>query len=258
MRLDRALERLRVFVARRGITSTAAALGMALESHATTALVPAGLAVSVTSTALAVGAAPVGAAALAGLTGLMSSMKFSIGVGAAVLLATALGVATHKIQSHRRATAAFAQASREVAALTARQRDLADELRLTEEATAALQSQIEQTLAAQAATSTAAAAAEPPASTVWDPAEQGTNFMARHPSVRRALEAYARARAHYRYAPVYAALGLRADQIDEFQLLMSGGLSMGTPGPDGLYSDRWLSFVNAGPIPISTEYKERL
>lgn len=83
MRVDRALDKLRGELARRGITSTSAALAAALTGHSVVAA-PAGLAATITGAALA----GVGAAT-AGLTGatFMSITKVQVG------LAAALGVA---------------------------------------------------------------------------------------------------------------------------------------------------------------------
>lgn len=88
MRVDRALEKLRGALARRGITSTSAALGVALANQAAAA-VPVDLATSVT------GAALIGATAASG-TGLtwlaiFTMSKIKIGIVSAVLVA---GLAT--------------------------------------------------------------------------------------------------------------------------------------------------------------------
>jgi len=80
MRVDRAVEKLRSLLMRRGITSTTAALAVTLANQAVVAA-PAGLAAAVTETALA-GAAATGTAALA----LMSMTKLQIAIAAAVVL----------------------------------------------------------------------------------------------------------------------------------------------------------------------------
>lgn len=258
MRVDRALERLRGLIARRGITSTTAALAVVLESQATAAGIPAGLTVSVTSTVFALGTAPAGVTAIASLTGFMSSLKLSLGVGAAVLVATTLGVATFEFTSHRNHAAALAEAGRTLTALTAQQRDAGYKLLLAEQATAELRRKFDETRATQESATAAAVAAAQAEATVWDPMKQGTIFMERHPSVERALEAYAKARAHFRYAAIYEALGLKPEQIDEFQSLLSRGIGMGAAGSDGHYSNRSLSLVTKGPLPSSTEYRERM
>lgn len=81
MRVDRAIDKLRTLLARRGITSSAAALSLALSSQALIAA-PAGLVTTVTGVALSAG----GTAAT--LT-FMSLTKLQIAVASAVLLAGA-------------------------------------------------------------------------------------------------------------------------------------------------------------------------
>ena len=89
MRGERALERLGAALAKRGITSTSAALGIALGQQVGVAA-PAGLAATVTGTALAqAGAAGSGLAMLFGLT----KVQFGIAAGIA-----ALGTATFVLQ----------------------------------------------------------------------------------------------------------------------------------------------------------------
>ncbi len=78
MRTDRAVDKLRVLLARRGATSTAAALALALANQAIVAA-PAGLATAVTNTALA------GSGAVATLT-FMSLTKLQLGLAGAVLV----------------------------------------------------------------------------------------------------------------------------------------------------------------------------
>lgn len=83
MRVDRAVEKLRVLLARRGATSTTAALALALANQAVVAA-PAGLAATVTSTALA------GTGTVAALT-LMSLTKLQLAFAGAVV-ATGAGI----------------------------------------------------------------------------------------------------------------------------------------------------------------------
>jgi RNA polymerase sigma factor (sigma-70 family) len=91
LRVDRAVEKLRQLLARRGITSTGAALATALMAHAS-APAPLGLAATVSSAALTSLAAPSGAVALGGLL-FMSKSIFAtvaiaglVGAGAAYLI----------------------------------------------------------------------------------------------------------------------------------------------------------------------------
>ncbi len=89
MRVERALDKLRGALAKRGVTSTAAALGVMLAEQAVAAA-PAGIAGRVSSTAFAGGAA--GGGHTAGLLGSLASAKTPLLVGGAavVLLAAAI------------------------------------------------------------------------------------------------------------------------------------------------------------------------
>ncbi len=93
MRMERALEKLRTVLTRRGIASTTAALGVALANQAAAA-VPAGITASVTSAALA-GATAVSVSSLAGFLTYMSTTKIVSGVAATVAL-LAIFSATHE------------------------------------------------------------------------------------------------------------------------------------------------------------------
>lgn len=103
MRVDRALDKLHALLARRGMTSTAAALGLALANQAAAA-VPAGLAASVTSGALA-GAATAGGSAVAlKILSFMSTTKILAGVASlAVLAATAITLRQQQTNTDLRA-----------------------------------------------------------------------------------------------------------------------------------------------------------
>ncbi|HMO66284.1 MAG TPA: sigma factor-like helix-turn-helix DNA-binding protein, partial [Verrucomicrobiota bacterium] len=98
MRVDRALDRLRGHLSRRGITSTAAALALTLGGHAV-ATVPAALTASVTAGALA-GAA----GSTLGILTLMASTKLKAALAAAAIVGagTALIVQHHAGERLRR------------------------------------------------------------------------------------------------------------------------------------------------------------
>lgn len=94
MRVERALDKLNAALARRGITSTAAAIGLAL-AHPIGTAAPAGLAATVTGTALAQTAAGIGAAGAGGwLATTMGMTKLQIGIATAVVAAGGAGLAT--------------------------------------------------------------------------------------------------------------------------------------------------------------------
>lgn len=88
MRVERALDKLRALLERRGVTSTAAALAAAMGNHAVLAA-PAGLGVTVTGAALAGAGAGVGAATAAVV--LMSATKLQLALTAALAVAGAAG-----------------------------------------------------------------------------------------------------------------------------------------------------------------------
>ncbi|HVS50809.1 MAG TPA: sigma-70 family RNA polymerase sigma factor [Opitutaceae bacterium] len=87
-RLGRALEQLKEKLARRGMTSTAAALAIALEEQSAVA-VPAGLATASTAAAMAGGT---GAGGLLTISNLMMISKFYVGVAAAVVITASAGL----------------------------------------------------------------------------------------------------------------------------------------------------------------------
>jgi RNA polymerase sigma factor (sigma-70 family) len=93
MRVERALDRLRLRLARRGITSTVGALGVALAAQPVVAA-PVGLAAAAASTSLAGLAAGGSAAAGFSLFAIMSTTKISVGV--AVLALAGLGYVSYQ------------------------------------------------------------------------------------------------------------------------------------------------------------------
>ena len=106
MRVDRALEKLLTLLAKRGVTSTAAALALALANQAVVAA-PAGLAAAVTSTALT-GTAAAGGGVWAVLQ-LFAMSKLSVGIAGVAMVAAGTGVALQQ--------QANAQVQREIDAL---------------------------------------------------------------------------------------------------------------------------------------------
>ena len=83
-RVDRALDQLKDKLARRGITSTAAALAVAFEQQAAVAM-PAGMAAAAMSAGLACG---VGTGSLLAVSTLMTVSKLQIGIASALIAAT--------------------------------------------------------------------------------------------------------------------------------------------------------------------------
>jgi hypothetical protein len=122
MRVERALDKLRERLERRGVVSTSTALAAGLAGQAVAAA-PAGLAAAVTGPALAAGAAATGT-----LTAIFMSMtKLQVGVTGALLVAGATGfvVQADGTSDLRAEIAALRQQSGEVAQLRAENRRLA-------------------------------------------------------------------------------------------------------------------------------------
>lgn len=107
MRVDRALGKLQALLARRGVTSTAAALAVALPAHVAVAA-PAGLAPAITAGALTGASAGGGLALFA----FMSTAKFHLGVAGAIAAAsTATFFLQYRTATHLEAELAALQAS---------------------------------------------------------------------------------------------------------------------------------------------------
>lgn len=117
MRVDRALEKLRLRLRRHGLTSTTAALSLAL-AHQAAASVPTGLATSITGTALASAKLASGTATAGSVLGIMTAHKTAAVFGALAVLA--LGVGFHQSGAAQRNEEAIAALTRELAALPAR------------------------------------------------------------------------------------------------------------------------------------------
>ncbi len=157
MRVERALDKLHGLLARRGVTSTAAALATVLAGPAVGVAAPSALAATVTGAALAstaagvasvavgVGAASgsVGTSAAAGsgvataVTIFMGASKLQIAVGVAALLV--LGAAFYQGAQARRLEAEGAALGANTAALVKRNEGLAAELSAAQSERAALQ-----------------------------------------------------------------------------------------------------------------------
>ncbi|MBI4623852.1 MAG: TonB family protein [Verrucomicrobia bacterium] len=170
MRVERALDKLRALLERRGVTSTSAALAAALANQAVVAA-PAGLAAVVTGAALAGAGAAAGGGAWAGgaaaaTATFMSMTKLQVGIGSALAVAGATGMALQAwtnaelrdevaslrqqntaIAPLRAANAQLKRAAVEVADL---RNDDAELKRLNDEA-AALKARMQQVARAQAA-----------------------------------------------------------------------------------------------------------
>ncbi len=173
MRVERALDKLRAQLERRGVTSTSAALAAALANQAVVAA-PAGLAAAVTGVALAGGGAvAAGTAAGGGLVATFMSMtKLQVGISSALAVAGAAGFALqagtnadlrNEVATLRQQNAAIAtlqaenvQLARTAAEVADMRQDDAELARLGDEAVA-LKKKMQQMALAKAAAAAAAA-----------------------------------------------------------------------------------------------------
>lgn len=200
MSVERALDKLRGLLARRGITSSSAALSLALTQQAVEAA-PAGMATTVASAAL-------GQAALAGSAGVgtvlasfMANTKFMLGVAAlAGLLAISTGIITEARGARTRAE--LAGLAQETAALTARSREIETRLAARAEAKPA---------------GATAVVAPPPVETKRD--EYLRAALDDPTSIRLFAQLY-RVDARRRYAALYGQLRWTPAQIEQFETIL--------------------------------------
>lgn len=218
MRVERALEKLRGLLARRGVTSTAAALGGLLASEAAAAAPP-GLAASVAGGALA--GASVATASTWAVLQFMSTTKF-IGAAAGFALLLAVGVAVHEWRANRLAGDVRRDAARATLALEARARALERKAQEAEGRAA------EREREAVAPNSAGTASAPPPS----DPVANGRNFLAQHPEAVGLVLDYQRIATTRAYQGLFHALALTPDQIEQFLAIVvraNAGVRWNTP-----------------------------
>lgn len=229
MRVDRALDKLRALLEQRGVTSTAAALGLTLANQSAAAVVPTGLAVSVTSGALA--ATSVAGAlttTTAGVIGFMSTAKIAVSIG--IVLGTAgVGSALYEKAQVRESESAMAALRREHERIVARLAQLGAEKREVEQsarADAQRVSALEAELAAAAGrdpragarggSAPLASASTGPAASASAAVNPGMEMLAHPEYVRLSAEKY-RAGLALQFGPLYRMLSLTPEQIAKFE-----------------------------------------
>lgn len=229
MRVQRALEKLNTWLVRKGVTSTAAALGAALTQRAA-AKVTSDVAAGIAQTALASALPATGAAAAGALT-FMSATKWAAGIASACVLAGLLGTWSYSRHERVRAEETLAAAQRAHAESTAQIAAATERVAASDRATAVVAKRLETARAELAGAKKAAAEAE--VARAWDPVAEGTAFMARHPAVKRALERYVDASMRFRFGALFRELGWSDTQIAEFAQLLGRGIGMGARVADG-------------------------
>lgn len=217
-RVDRALEKLRSLLAKKGVSSTAAAMGLMLANQTVTAA-PAPFAAAVTTSAISAASAAV--TPFAGVLHLMNASKIAAGV-AGVVLALTVGVATYENRERRGFEAQLISANRDFNGMVAQRRELEQLARTAESERERMKKALDDAQAAEAAAKArimaeAAAAKEAAA---WNPAVEGRAFLARHPEVRQSLLDFQNAKVDFKYAGLYRVRSLTPVQIEQFRALM--------------------------------------
>lgn len=202
MRVSRALDKLRGILARRGVTSTAAALGTAL-AHEAVAAAPQGMCATVTTAALVkAGGSGLGAAAVA--WHFMITSKTIVGT-LGVLTAIVVGCGWYaSVRAHHSAETAD-RAQRELGYVASAIRDRADLLASLTRAPVP---------AGSRPATPSAPARRPDTEAASDLARTIGRELTENPELRRSLGRRARAIYHLEHLELYRQLGLTAEQID--------------------------------------------
>jgi RNA polymerase sigma factor (sigma-70 family) len=217
MRVDRALDKLHGLLARRGVTSTATALGTLLAQQASAATAPVGLAATVTSGSLASGAAATG------VLQLMISSKAMAGI-TGVGLALIFGATALEMRARRQTEAALAFAGKENSRLASALEGITQQSEAAEQDNARLRDQLAAVRARQTRQRETAVAATQAA--LAADLQQADAFMARHADVKQAFLNKNRAIAAGRYAALIRSLGLSPAQTEEFLDLVAQQTSL--------------------------------
>jgi RNA polymerase sigma factor (sigma-70 family) len=225
MRVDRALEKLRTLLGRRGVTSSAGALGVVLSNHAVVAA-PTGLASTVIGSAVA---APLVASPIAvALQFMITSKTVSVAVGVAVLVGWTAAV--REMRARQASDLALAGATIEDKAFALRQRDAQERASRAEQARDEARAAL-----AVAEKPVVAAPARIPAAPAADPLAAGRAFLAQHPEARELWDERERANIAAKLGPVFQVMNLTADEREQlatiFLKTISGVTNLG--GPDG-------------------------
>lgn len=213
MRVDRALEKLRTLLARRGVSSTAVALATALGSQVAAA--PAGLATAIS-----------GAVAASAMTGAVATTVGTFMTSANIITGTlalaAIGAATFFSSAANHRTAELAASEQERVALQARLDGVENRLAQTARQSSALQDQLNALQATAKSAPVAAkeikmdvmpATAEP--AQILEEREQKVSTETRQREIERTLADY---------DSLFRKLGLSAAQVDQFKALLTAKL----------------------------------
>jgi len=211
MRVTRALDKLRVLYARRGVTSTAAALTALMTAEAVAAA-PVGLATTITGTILAGGGAAIATTTTTvGILAFMSSTKIAIIATAAVLIMATF--ATLEVRREKAAAADLATLKREHTAFL---KNLGDTQKYVKGYQTALTNFHRRK-----------AEADELAKNPQNPLEAGKAFLAVHPEIKTMLVDIRKAVLAGKFYPLYKQLNLTPEQIAEFEDIVSKYMKAG-------------------------------
>lgn len=214
MRVDRAIDKLRSVLARKGIVSTTSLLAVGLTRHAAAAA-PTALSASVTAKALATLPAAVGI--LPSIVQFMTTSKLAAGVGSVLLVVAIAGVGAQQWNE-------WNVAQRELVGLAQEADQLTSKLERAEARLHAVNTKLtEQKSAAEAASQHAAQNARTATAVVppqFDPESLGKEFLNRHPEAKEALAAWLKSAEDENYGDLFKTLHLTPEQIEKFRALV--------------------------------------
>lgn len=253
MRVDRALDKLRDVLMRRGVTSTSAALGVVLTSQAGATPASMALVTSVTGAALAGVAAPVAAGSWLAF---MTANEALTAAAALVLLVTG-GIALRDARAAGDVEAQLAAERQRVFRLALRVDDAERAVRVASAARSAL------------SPGTSDAAAAQPEEEVRGPfgetspgaRARGRALMTAYPELQRLVTELMRGRMNEHYRRFYREAGLTAEQIDAFEMIKVAGVSSTMPWfgdgepltPNGNVDLRKLPNITFDAAPVLSE-----
>jgi len=217
MRSARALERLKAALAKRGIRSTAEALGLILANTAVAAA-PFSLAARVTERVLAV--AKGGASAAGTALHATQAVKIAAGVATLALLLASAATAVHEARAHQRADALLGRAERETAAATTRLAAAKSRLKSDQDEAARLAAAADAALADVEAAKARSAGAS-------DRAGVGRTFTAQHANAAGLIVGHDIAHNAEKYSALFASLGLGPDQQAQFLAVLARRSDLG-------------------------------
>jgi len=217
MRSARALERLKAALAKRGIKSTAEALGLILANSAVAAA-PFSLAAQVTERVLALAKGGVSAAGTA--LHAAQTVKIAAGVATLALLLASAATAVYEARAHQRAAVLLARAEKDTAAATTRLDAARSRLKSDQDEAARIASAADAMLAAIEAAKARTAGAS-------DRAGIGRTFAAQHTNAAGLIAGHDIAHNAEKYSALFASLGLAPEKQAQFLALLAQRSDLG-------------------------------